>query len=43
MLVLPGADLQAAARHAADEALRNAGQVCVSVERASSSTPTSPP
>lgn len=33
MLVLPGADLQAAARHAADEALRNAGQVCVSVER----------
>lgn len=33
MLVLPGADLQAAARHAADEALRNCGQVCVSVER----------
>lgn len=33
MLVLPGADLEAAARHAAAEALRNAGQVCVSVER----------
>ena len=33
MLVLPGADLEAAARHAATEALRNCGQVCVSVER----------
>jgi succinate-semialdehyde dehydrogenase/glutarate-semialdehyde dehydrogenase len=33
MVVLPGADLEAAARHAADEALRNAGQMCVAVER----------
>lgn len=33
MIVLPGADLEAAARHAAEESLRNAGQVCVSVER----------
>jgi succinate-semialdehyde dehydrogenase/glutarate-semialdehyde dehydrogenase len=33
MLVLPGADVEAAARHAAAEALRNSGQVCVSVER----------
>ncbi len=33
MIVLPGADLEAAARHAAIEATRNAGQVCVAVER----------
>ncbi len=33
MLVLPGADLEAAARHAVTEALRNCGQVCVAVER----------
>jgi len=33
MIVLPGADLEAAARHAATEATRNAGQVCVAVER----------
>ena len=33
MIVLPGADLEAAARHAALEATRNAGQVCVAVER----------
>lgn len=33
MIVLPGADLEAAAQHAAIEATRNAGQVCVAVER----------
>jgi aldehyde dehydrogenase (NAD+)/succinate-semialdehyde dehydrogenase/glutarate-semialdehyde dehydrogenase len=33
MIVLPGADLDAAARHAAQESVRNSGQVCVSVER----------
>ncbi len=33
MIVLPGADIEAAARHAATEATRNAGQVCVAVER----------
>lgn len=33
MIVLPGADIEAAARHAAQESLRNTGQVCVSVER----------
>jgi aldehyde dehydrogenase (NAD+)/succinate-semialdehyde dehydrogenase/glutarate-semialdehyde dehydrogenase len=33
MIVLPGADLEAAARHAALEATRNSGQVCVAVER----------
>lgn len=33
MLVLPGADLEAAAKHAVAEALRNCGQVCVAVER----------
>src|SRR5690606_30875155 len=33
MIVLPGADLDAAARHAARESVRNSGQVCVSVER----------
>ena len=33
MIVLPGADLEAAARHAATEATRNTGQVCVAVER----------
>ena len=33
MIVLPGADLEAAARHAAIEATRNSGQVCVAVER----------
>ena len=33
MIVLPGADLEAAARHAAIEATRNTGQVCVAVER----------
>jgi len=33
MIVLPGADLEAAAKHAAIEATRNAGQVCVAVER----------
>jgi aldehyde dehydrogenase (NAD+)/succinate-semialdehyde dehydrogenase/glutarate-semialdehyde dehydrogenase len=33
MIVLPGADLDAAAAHAARESLRNTGQVCISVER----------
>ncbi len=33
MIVLPGADIEAAAKHAATEATRNAGQVCVAVER----------
>lgn len=33
MIVLPGADIQAAATHAAREATRNSGQMCVSVER----------
>lgn len=33
MIVLPGADLEAAAKHAALESVRNSGQVCVSVER----------
>jgi len=33
MIVLPGADLDAAAKHAAEQSLRNSGQVCVSVER----------
>ncbi len=33
MLVLPGADLEKAAVHAARESVRNSGQVCVSVER----------
>ncbi len=33
MIVLPGADIEAAANHAARESVRNAGQVCVSVER----------
>ena len=33
MLVLPGANLEAAAKHAARESIRNSGQVCVSVER----------
>lgn len=33
MIVLPGADLDAAAEHAARESLRNTGQVCISVER----------
>lgn len=33
MIVLPGADLDAAAKHAARESVRNSGQVCVSVER----------
>ncbi|MGB1276103.1 MAG: aldehyde dehydrogenase family protein, partial [Nannocystaceae bacterium] len=33
MIVLPGADMEAAATHAARESVRNAGQVCVAVER----------
>lgn len=33
MIVLPGADLEAAARYAAVESIRNSGQACVSVER----------
>lgn len=33
MIILPGADLEAAADHAARESVRNSGQVCVSVER----------
>jgi len=33
MIVLPGADLEAAASYAAIESLRNSGQACVSVER----------
>ncbi|MCB9702565.1 MAG: aldehyde dehydrogenase [Myxococcales bacterium] len=33
MIILPGADLEAATRHAAIEAVRNAGQACVAVER----------
>ncbi len=33
MIVLPGADIEAAAKHAALEATRNTGQVCVAVER----------
>lgn len=33
MIVLPGADLDAAARHAALQATANAGQACISVER----------
>ncbi len=33
MIVLPGADIEAAAAHAARESVRNAGQVCVAVER----------
>lgn len=33
MIVLPGADLDAAARHAARASMANCGQVCVAVER----------
>jgi acyl-CoA reductase-like NAD-dependent aldehyde dehydrogenase len=33
MIILPGADLEAAADHAARESTRNSGQVCISVER----------
>jgi aldehyde dehydrogenase (NAD+)/succinate-semialdehyde dehydrogenase/glutarate-semialdehyde dehydrogenase len=33
MIVLPGADLEAAAKHASVLALANAGQACISVER----------
>jgi len=33
MIVLPGADLERAADHAARESTRNSGQVCISVER----------
>jgi acyl-CoA reductase-like NAD-dependent aldehyde dehydrogenase len=33
MIVLPGADLEAAASYAAIESVRNSGQACVSVER----------
>ncbi len=33
MIVLPGADLEAAAKYAATEATRNSGQVCIAVER----------
>ncbi len=33
MIVLPGADLDTAARHAALQATANAGQACISVER----------
>jgi acyl-CoA reductase-like NAD-dependent aldehyde dehydrogenase len=33
MIILPGADLERAADHAATESTRNSGQVCISVER----------
>jgi aldehyde dehydrogenase (NAD+)/succinate-semialdehyde dehydrogenase/glutarate-semialdehyde dehydrogenase len=33
MLVLPGADVKAAAQHAVRESLRNSGQICISTER----------
>jgi acyl-CoA reductase-like NAD-dependent aldehyde dehydrogenase len=33
MLVFPGSNLEAAAKYAAEESVRNSGQVCISVER----------